>query len=74
MSGVYLFVMTADAMGVTNRKFTRREFLLYEAVMVGNCGVGEATAVVERYAAEHPDADLSEQFTWGEWVAAKAEF
>jgi len=28
---------------------------------------------VERYAAEHPDTDLSEQFTWGEWVAAKTE-
>ena len=60
-------------MGVTNRRFTRRQFLLYEAVMDGNRGVGEATAFVERYAAEHPDTDLSEQFTWGEWVAAKTE-
>ena len=60
-------------MGVTNRKFTRREFLLYEAVMDGNRRDGEATAVVERYAAEHPEADLGERFTWGEWGAAKAE-
>ena len=60
-------------MDVTSRRFTRRQFLLYEAVMDGNRGVGEATAVVARYAAEHPDTDLSEQFTWGEWVAAKAE-
>ena len=73
LSEVYLFGVTEDAKGVTNRKFTRREFLLYEAVMDGNREVGEATAVVERYAAEHPDTDLGERFTWGEWGAAKAE-
>ena len=72
LSEVYLFGVTEDAVGVTNRKFTRREFLLYEAVMDGN-RVGEATVVVERFAAEHPDTDLGERFTWGEWVAAKAE-
>ena len=44
-----MFGVTEDAMGVTNRRFTRREFLLYEAVMDGNREVGEATAVVERY-------------------------
>ena len=48
LSEVYLFGVTEDAMGVANRKFTRREFLLYEAVMDGNREVGEATAVVER--------------------------
>jgi hypothetical protein len=40
---------------------------------MANREVGEATAVVEGYAAEHPKADLGERFTWGEWVAAKAE-
>ena len=60
-------------MGVTNRRFTRRQYLLYEAVMDGNRRVGDATVVVERYAAEHPDTYLSERFTWGEWVAAPAK-
>jgi hypothetical protein len=55
---VYPFGVTEDAMGMMNRRFTRREFLLSEAVMDGNREVGEATAVVERYAAEHPEADL----------------
>jgi hypothetical protein len=35
LSEVYLSGVAEDAMGVTNRRFTRREFLLYEAVMDG---------------------------------------
>ena len=60
-------------MDVTDRKFTRRQYLLYEAVMDRDRRIGEANADVERYAAQHPDTDLNERFTWAEWTAAKAE-
>ena len=60
-------------MGVTDRKFTRRQYLLYQAVMEGDRTLGEANAELQRYAAEHPETDLSERFTWREWMASKAE-
>ena len=65
--------VTEGAMGVTDRKFTRRQYLLYEAVMDGDCTIDEAIAMVREYAAEHPDDDLTERFTWAEWDAIKAE-
>ena len=58
--------------GARDRKFTRREYLLYEAVMDGHCTIDEAIAMVTEYAAEHPDDDLTERFTWAEWDAVKA--
>ena len=58
--------------GVRDRKFTRREYLLYEAVMDGDCTIDEAIAMVGEYSAEHPDDDLTEPFTWAEWDAVKA--
>ena len=61
------------AMGVTDQKFTRREYLLYEAVMDRDCATDEAIAMVREYVAEHPGVDLSERFTWAEWDALKAE-
>ena len=71
--GVYLLGMTEGAMGVADRRFTRRQYLLYQALMERDRTIGEANAEVQRYATEHPDADLSEQFTWREWMAAEAE-
>ncbi len=59
-------------MGVTDRKFTRRQYVLYEAVMDGDCTIDEAIAMVREYATEHPDDDLAERFTWAEWDALKA--
>jgi hypothetical protein len=61
------------AKAVADEKFTRREYLLYETVMDGHCTIDEAIGVVTAYAAEHPDDDLSETFTWAEWDSAKAE-
>ena len=60
-------------MGVTDRKFTRRQYLSYEAVMDGGCTIDEAGNVVRNYAAEHPQDDLNELLTWAEWNAMKAE-
>ena len=59
--------------GVRDRKFTRREYLLYEAVIDGDCTIDEAIAMVTEFAAEHPDDELTKPFTWAEWDAVKAE-
>lgn len=58
--------------GVSERKFTRREYLLYEAVIDGDGTIDEAIAMVGEYSAKHPDDDLTERFTWAEWDAVKA--
>ena len=44
--------VTEGAMGVTDRKFTRRQYVLYEAVMDGDCTIDEAIAMVREYATE----------------------
>ena len=64
--------VTDLAMEVTDRKFTRRQYLLYEAVMDGDCTIDEAITVMKEHAAGHPDDDLEERFTWAEWDALKA--
>ena len=40
--------------------------------MDGDCTIDEAIALVREYAAEHPDDDLTERFTWADWDAVKA--
>jgi hypothetical protein len=65
--------VTKVPMGVTDRKFTRRQYLFYEAVMDGACTIDEAGVVVRDYAAEHPQDDLNALLTWAEWNAMKAE-
>lgn len=50
--------------------YTRRQFLTYYLVMDGT-GFFAAREVVSAAAAEHPEWDMDEEFTWDEWMAAE---
>jgi hypothetical protein len=49
-------------------RFTRRQFLTYEAVMRTGVSVSAAIEAVSSTAMEHPEWDMDEQLTWAEWL------
>jgi hypothetical protein len=53
------------------RVFTRRDYLIYSAVMEGTHAIKAADSV-SSWATDNPDVDMDETMTWGEWEA-KAE-
>lgn len=49
-----------------DRQFTRRDYLVYQAVMNGADAV-PAMDLVDGWANEHPEYDMDETMTWAEW-------
>lgn len=48
------------------RTFTRRDYLIYSAVMEGTHAL-TAIEAVSSTALEHPEWDMDERMTWEEW-------
>lgn len=53
------------------RRYTRRQYLVYRTVMEGT-SVFLAQEAVASTALEHPEWDMDETFTWAEWEAQEA--
>lgn len=50
------------------QRFSRRQFLTYNAIVSG-APWGLALEAVSTTALEHPEWDMDEQMTWAEWEA-----
>lgn len=50
----------------SEREFSRRQFMIYEAAMAGAPILLAAEAVAST-AMEHPEWDMDETMTWAEW-------
>jgi hypothetical protein len=51
---------------VREQRFTRRQFLIYHAVMEG-ADMFTAMEAVSSTAIEHPEWDMEEEMTWEQW-------
>ena len=52
---------------VRSRKYTRRQFVLYQHVMEGGA-TDRGDDAVAAYVREHPSADLDELMTFADWL------
>lgn len=52
-----------------DQRYSRRQFMVYDAVLANGTGVLSAMETVQAWADEHPDVDMDEQLTWAEWHA-----
>lgn len=58
--------------GLTEQRFTRRQYLTYTAIMDGvdrGMNFPEARDAVAITALEHPEWDMDEELTWEQWQA-----
>src|SRR3954462_692022 len=49
------------------QRYTRRQFLIYHAIMDGGADYFTAAEAVASTALEHPEWDMDETHTWREW-------
>jgi hypothetical protein len=54
-----------------NDKFSRRQFLAYQAIIEAGTTEEQAGGVVASAASEHPEWDLDEEMSWAEWEARR---
>lgn len=55
-----------------DRTYTRRQFLIYQAIMETGTTVWTAMEAVATTAIEHPEWDMDEEMTWSQWEAQSA--
>jgi len=60
--------MRSAARDARDRVFTRREYMVYRAVMAGAPAL-QATTAVASTALDHPEWDMDETMTWAQWEA-----
>lgn len=53
----------------TTGKFSRRQFLAYQAIIEAGSTEEQAAGAVAAAAREHPEWDLDEEISWGDWNA-----
>ena len=56
-----------DMQALLTRRFPRRQYLSYEAIITSGASIPEAMEAVSSTAIEHPEWDMEEQLTWAEW-------
>ena len=61
-----------DMQAHLTRRFPRRQYLTYEAVIASGLSIPEAMEAVSAAAIEHPEWDMEEQLTWAEWESPGA--
>lgn len=61
--------MTGQSRDVIDMRYSRRQFMVYDAVLAHGTGVLSAMEAVQVWAVQHPDVDMDEQLTWAEWHA-----
>ncbi len=61
-----------DMQALLTRRFPRRLFLTYEAIIVSGSSILEAMEAVSSTAIEHPEWNMEEQLTWAEWESQGA--
>ena len=58
---------THHAREMRKQRFTRRQFLIYQTVVLDGTDVFAAVEAVASTAIEHPEWDMEEEMTWEEW-------
>lgn len=65
----HLGTRTLSRHGLLDERYTRRQFLTYAAVMEHQGDFFAVRDLIDTAAQEHPDWDMDEELTWGEWLA-----